>query len=109
MKSPSPQRKHSEAKGRLSCRKALISVSLCLLAVGNLKNFIMTKVFLRNRATGQYYTGSTGWSGNSSVAHDFDTVQSATKFAKTERLSGMEVVVRDNSGCDLILPLRQEP
>jgi hypothetical protein len=108
MKSPSPQRKHSEKRGCLSCRKALNCVSLCLSAGGNPKNFIKTKVFLRNRATGQYYTGSTGWSGNSSAAHDFDAVESATRFAKTERLSGMEVLVRDNFGCDLILPLSGE-
>ena len=42
------------------------------------------------------------------MAHDFDTVQSATTFAKTERLAGMEVLVRDNFGSDLILPLRQQ-
>jgi len=104
MKALAPER--SEARGCLSCRKALIWCSLCLLAGGNLKNFIKTRVFLRNRATGQYYTGSTGWSGNSSVAQDFDTVESATQFAETERLSGLEVVVRDKFGHDMILPLK---
>ena len=64
------------------------------------------KVFLRNRETGYYYAVSNGWSEDSSVAHDFDTVEIATNFAKTERLAGLEVVVRDNSGPDLILPLR---
>jgi hypothetical protein len=97
----------SAAKGCLSVRKALMCVNLCVSAVGNLKNLVKAKVFLRNRATGQYYTGSTGLSGNSSVAHDFGAVESATQFAKTERLAGMEVVLRyDDPGCDLILPLR---
>ncbi len=108
MKLLAMQRKHREARGYLGCCKVLISASLCLSAGGNLKNFIKTKVFLRNRATGQYYTGSTGWSEDSSVAHNFDTVQSAATFATTESLAGLEVVVRDNFGCDMILPLRGE-
>ena len=41
------------------------------------------------------------------MAHNFDTVESASTFAKTERLSGMEVLVRDKFGCDMILPLRE--
>jgi hypothetical protein len=105
-----PQRKHSEARGFLSCHEARILVSLCLSAGGNLKGLMKAKVFLRNRATGQYYTRSTGWSGDSFVANDFDTVESATHFARTERLAGMEVVLRyDDSVCGLVLPLRQEP
>ena len=68
---------------------------------------MISKVFLRKRETAQYYAGSNGWSGSSSVAHDFETVESATQFAKTEGLAGMEVVLRyDDTGCDLILPLR---
>jgi hypothetical protein len=67
------------------------------------------KVFLRNRETGQFYTGPSGWSEDSYVAHDFDTVESATTFAKTERLAGVEVVVRDKTGFDMILPVRSEP
>jgi hypothetical protein len=75
---------------------------------GNLKGLMRARVLLRNRETGQFYAGSNGWSGNSSVAHDFDAVESATQFAKTERLAGMEVVLRyDDPVCDLILPLRQ--
>ena len=66
----------------------------------------MMKVFLRNRETGQFYTGPNGWSGNSSVAHDFDAVKIAATFARTERLAGLDVVVHDNSGPDFILPLR---
>jgi hypothetical protein len=65
------------------------------------------KVFLRNGETRQYYAGSNGWSASSSVAHDFETVESAAQFAQTQRLSGTEVVLRsDDSGCDSILPLR---
>ena len=41
------------------------------------------------------------------MAHNFDAVESATMFAKTERLAGMEVVVRDKLGCDMILLLRE--
>jgi hypothetical protein len=65
------------------------------------------KVFLRNRETGQFYAGSNGWSEDGSVARNFDTVESAATFAKTERLAGLEVVVRDKTGCDMILPLRE--
>ena len=67
------------------------------------------QAFLRNRETGQYYAGSNGWSGSSSVAHDFETVESAAQLARNRGLAGIEVVVRfDNPGCDLVLPLRQE-
>lgn len=75
---------------------------------GNMKGLMKMKVFLRNRETGQFYTGPTGWSEDNSVAHDFDTVEIATTFAKTERLAGLEVVVRDKTGCDMILPLREQ-
>jgi hypothetical protein len=34
-------------------------------------------------------------------------VEIAATFARTERLAGLDVVVRDNSGLDLILPLRE--
>jgi hypothetical protein len=102
-----PLSKQREAEAFLTCREARLLVYLFLSAVGNLKNLMTAKVFLRNRETGHYYTGATGWSGNSSVAHDFDAVESATQFAKTERLAGVEVVLRyDDPGCDLILPLR---
>jgi hypothetical protein len=105
-----PLSKQREAEAFLTCREARLLVSLYWPANGNLKDLMKAKVFLRNRETGHYYTGSTGWSGNGSVAHDFDAVESATQFAKTERLAGMEVVLRyDDPVCDLILPLRQAP
>ena len=64
------------------------------------------KVFLRNRETNCYYAGSNGWSEDSSVAHDFDTVESVTQFARTERLTGMEAVLHDDvHPRDLVLPL----
>jgi hypothetical protein len=108
MKSLAPLRKHSEAKGFLTCREARLVVSLYLSADGNLKDLMKAKVFWRNRQTGQYYAGSNGWSENISVAHDFETVESAVELARTERLVGMEVVLRyDDPACDLILPLRQ--
>jgi len=66
-------------------------------------------VVLRNRGTGQYYAASNGWSGNSSVAHEFDTVESAIELARTQRLADMEVVLRyDDPACDLVLPLKQQ-
>ena len=68
------------------------------------------KVFLRNRETGQYFAGSTGWSGDGSVTHDFDTLESATQFAKTGWPAGMEGVLRyDDPICDLVLPLGRQP
>ena len=74
----------------------------------NMKSLTKTKVFLRNRETGQYYAGSNLWSGNSSVAHDFETVDSAAHLARTQRLAGLEVVLRDHDpACDLVLPFGQ--
>ena len=68
------------------------------------------KVFLRNRETGQYYAGPNGWSGNSSVAHDFETVESAVELARTQRIADMEVLLHcDKPAYDLVLPLKQEP
>lgn len=75
-----------------------------------MKSVTNAKVFLRSRDKGQYYAGSNGWSGNTSVAHDFSTVESAVELARTQRLADMEVVLRyDDPACDLVLPLRQEP
>ncbi len=68
------------------------------------------QVFLRNQETGQYYAGSNGWSGNSSEAHDFETVEGAVELSRTQRIAAMEVVLHyDRPACDLVLPLRQEP
>jgi hypothetical protein len=67
------------------------------------------KVYLRNRQTGEYYAGPNGWSGNSSVAHEFETVERAVACTRTQNLAGMEVVLRyDYPVCDLVLPVRQE-
>ena len=108
MKSLMPLRKRIEAKDFCTCREARHLVSLCRSTDGNLKGLMKAKVFLRNRGTGQYYTGLTGWSGNGSMAHDFDTVESATLFAKIERFACMEVVLHyDDPVCDLILSLRE--
>jgi 1,4-alpha-glucan branching enzyme len=75
-----------------------------------MKSFTNTRVFLRNRDTRQYCTASAGLSGDSSVAHDFETVENAIELARTQRLGDMEVVLRsDDPACDLILPLRQAP
>ena len=75
----------------------------------NLKGFMRKKVFLRCRGTGQYYAWANVWSGSSSVAHEFDTVESAAQLARNRGLAGMEVVVRDDDpDSDLILPLRKE-
>ena len=68
------------------------------------------RVFLRNWETGQYYAGSNGWSETTSVAHHFETVESAIEFARTQKLADMEVVLHyDDPTCDLVLPLKQEP
>jgi hypothetical protein len=67
------------------------------------------KVLLRKRKTGQYYAGSKEWSGNSSVAHDFETVESAAELAWNQRLADTEMVLRyDHPACDLVLPVGQE-
>jgi hypothetical protein len=75
----------------------------------NLKGLMKKKVFLRCRGTGQYYAWANVWSGVASVAHEFDTVESAAELARNRGFAGMEVVVRDDDpACDLILPLRKE-
>jgi hypothetical protein len=67
------------------------------------------KVFLRHRETNHYYAGSIGWSGNTSVAHDFETVESAIQLSRAQNLADMEVVLRyEDPACDLVLPLRLE-
>ena len=67
------------------------------------------RVFLRNRDTGQYYAGPSGWVGDGDGAHDFGTVEKAVELARTQQLAVMEVVLRyDNPGCDLVLPIRQD-
>ena len=64
------------------------------------------KVLLRSRQTGCYYAGPNEWSAKSSVAHDFEEVQSAIRFVRTQKLSGMEAVLSyDDPACDLVLPL----
>jgi hypothetical protein len=79
-------------------------------AGGNLKGLLKMQVFLRNRETRQHYSGSNGWSGNISLAHNFETVESAVELARTQRIADMEVVLHyDGPDCDLVLPLKQEP
>lgn len=75
-----------------------------------MKSLTKTKVFLRNRETGQYYAGSNLWSGSNSVAYDFETVESAAQLARNRGIAGIEVVVRDDDApaCDLVLPFTQE-
>ena len=68
-----------------------------------------SKVFLRNREQGQYYAGPTGWSRNSSAAYDFSSVESASKFANSQKLVDLEVVLHyDDPVCELVLPVRQK-
>jgi hypothetical protein len=68
------------------------------------------KVFLRNRETGQFYAGTNGWTGDASVAHDFEIVESAVQFARTQKLAVVEVVVRnDDPTRDVVLRVRHEP
>src|ERR1039457_4747102 len=93
-------RRRSEARAFYDLSGGLALLNSCRSVDSNLKGLMRARVLLRNRETGQFYAGSNGWSGNSSVAHDFDAVESATQFAKTERFAGLEVVVRDKFGHD---------
>ena len=73
----------------------------------DMKGLMMMKVFLRKRETGEFYAGPTGWSGDSSVAHDFNTVESAALLAHTQELADVEVVLcSEDTGCELILPVK---
>lgn len=75
-----------------------------------MKNLAKYVVLLRNRATGQLYAGSKEWTEDASGAHNFEAVESAIEFARTERLAGMEVVLRhDDPICDLVLPFGPKP
>ena len=110
MKSLVPLRKNGEAEPFSSCREARFLLGSCPSGDDNTESLMISKVFLRKRETAQYYAGSNGWSGNTPLAHSFDTVESAIQFAKTERLAGMEVVLRfEDPVCELILPLRHAP
>ena len=99
----------NKAEDYLTDREAGPLVSLFQSTGCNLKGLMKTKVFLRCRGTGQYYAWANVWSDNTSVAHEFDTVESAAQVARIRGLAGMEVVVRDGDHSrDLILPLRQQ-
>jgi hypothetical protein len=99
---------NSQAEDYLTCRVAGLLVSVYQSRGGNLKGLMKTKVFLRCRGTGQYYAWANVWSDNTSVAHEFDTVEGAAMVARIRGLAGMEVVVHeDDPPCDLVLPLRQ--
>jgi hypothetical protein len=74
-----------------------------------LKGSMKKKVFLRCRGTGQYYAWANVWSGSTTVAHEFDTVESAATTALNRGLAGMEVVVRNGDpASDQVLPVKQE-
>ena len=74
-----------------------------------MKGLMKMKAFLRNRETGKYHAGSNEWSGNASVAQDYETVESAVQLARTQRLAVIEVVLRyDDPACELVFPLRKE-
>ena len=73
-----------------------------------MKTLMKTKVFLRNRQTGQCYVGPNGRGWNGASAHDFGTVENAVELARTQKLTDMEVVLHyDDPARDLVLPVRQ--
>jgi hypothetical protein len=66
------------------------------------------RVLLRNRETGQYYAGPSGWIKNCDATHCFDNVEDAVQSGRTQKLAGVEVVLRyEDPACDLVLPLRE--
>ena len=70
---------------------------------------LQMKVLLRNQHNGHYYAGQNEWSTKSSSAYDFEEVQSAVRFVRTQQLKGIEAVLRyDDPACDLVLPLSEE-
>ena len=75
----------------------------------NLKGLMNKKVFLRCRGTGHYYAWANVWSGSTSVAHEFDTVESAARLARNRGLAGIEVVVRiGDPASDQVWPVREK-
>ncbi len=72
-----------------------------------MKTLMRTKVFLRNRQTGQCYVGPNGLGWNGASAHDFGTVENAVELARTQKFTDMEVVLHyDAPARDLVLPVR---
>ena len=79
------------------------------LAFHSLEHGMKARVLLRNQETGQYHAGPNGWGADCAGAHDFDTVENAIQHARTQKLAGMEVVLRyDDPACDLVLPVRAD-
>lgn len=75
---------------------------------GTMKGFLKLHVFLRDRKTGNYYAGPNGWSANSSEAHEFETMESASQLSRAQQFEDAEVVLHYEDWVpDLVLPLGQ--
>ena len=105
-----PLRNRIEAKAFFTCREARLLLGSRPSGDDNMESLTNMKVFLRNRETGQFYAGTKGWTGDASVAHNFKTVESAVQLARTQKLTVVEVVVRNNDSTDdSVLQVRPEP
>lgn len=63
-------------------------------------------VLLREKRSGRYYAGHTGWVRNKTEALDFERIELAEAVATAERLQGVEIVLMyDRPNCELTVPV----
>ncbi len=62
------------------------------------------RVWLRDKATKQYFSRNGGWVDHRREAFDFADVNVALKYGKTSGIEGLEVILETNNG-DLSVPV----
>ena len=63
-------------------------------------------VLLREKHSGRYYAGRTGWVRNKVEALDFERIELAEAVATAERLQGVEIVLMyERPDCELTVPV----
>jgi len=63
-------------------------------------------VLLREKKSGQYYAGRSGWVRNKTEAVDFERIELAEAVATAERLNGVEIVlIYEQPDCELTVPI----
>jgi hypothetical protein len=63
-------------------------------------------VLLREKQSGRYYGGRTGWVRTKAEAVDFERIELAEAVATAERLAGVEIVLMyEQPECELTVPV----
>jgi CheY-like chemotaxis protein len=64
------------------------------------------EVLMRNKQSGRFYAGHTGWVREKTKALDFERIELAEAVATAERLEGVEIVLLyDQPSCELTVPV----